>query len=132
MSFKRNPELERKIERYGETYGLPLFEQEPVYLAPAWIFDGTGIKTSVYENLKNKFPARRLEVLKAFIKLGKASDQEVARFLDLETNQITGRRDELQKAGIIVSYGETKIGKFNQPNTLYYVNYTKLREYLKL
>lgn len=132
MSFKRNIELERKIEKYGETYGLPLFEDEICYLPPAWIYDGKEIKASAYENLKSRFPARRLEVLKAFIKLGKATDQEVAGFLDLETNQITGRRDELQKAGVIVSYGETKIGKYNQPNTVYYVNYTKLREYLGL
>jgi hypothetical protein len=45
---------------------------------------------------------------------------------------VTGRRDELQKTGVIVSYGETKIGKYNQPNTVYYVNYKKLREYMGL
>jgi hypothetical protein len=132
VSFKRSPELSRKIEQYGQTYGLPLFEDKPEYLPPAWIYDGNGIKAAVYENMKNRLPARRLEVLKAFIKLGKATDQEVAHYLSIEINMVTGRRDELQKAGIIVSYGETKIGKYNQPNTVYYVNFKKLKEYLGL
>lgn len=131
MAFKHNPQMEEVLFK-NPTYGLPLFDSCRENAAkckslPAWIWDGTGIKAEVHVKMKSVFCDSRLQVLRAFMDLGKATDNEVAEYLSIRINCITGRRKELQKTGVIFSAGEKVIGPFGQPNTVWYVDYEKLK-----
>lgn len=131
--FKNNPELEDRINRFGQTTDLPLFalENKSVKNIPAWIWDGSGIKAEVYERIKNsrKTNTDALKVLSEIIKKGgKATDHEVKKATGLDLHIVSARRNDLKKLGWVTSYGKKKMGPHGSPNTVWEVNYTKLFE----
>jgi hypothetical protein len=132
MSFKRNPDKAERINRFGETIDLPLFSQnnKPVYNLPSWIWNGCDIKSEVYRSIKNHMSESRLKVLQGFISLGgKATDNEVYRKTGIAVHLVCARRNELIKLGIIQSFpGQKKTGPDGAPNTIWFVNFKKLRE----
>ena len=48
-----------------------------------------------YELIKPELNKRQAQVLNAIFQLGEASNHQIAEFLNLEINQVTGRTNEL-------------------------------------
>lgn len=61
-----------------------------------------------YAAIQNKLGARQEEVYNAIKLLGRASNEEVADYLGLPINRITGRCTELRNFGLIAVDGITK------------------------
>lgn len=138
MSWKANPTKEEMIERFGQTYGLPLFGQNNEnsypdnYTLPNWIWDGTGIKAEVYRQMQKKFAEDAFMYLRALMQLGgSATDHEVKDLLKWDLHIVSARRNNLKKLGVVESYtGKKKIGPHGVANTIWFVNYKNLRTLL--
>lgn len=59
-----------------------------------------------YDEIKNDLCERRRDVYSAIIKLGECCDLDVAQWLDWPINRVTGRRWELEDAGLVESIGK--------------------------
>jgi len=97
--WKRNRLKEKKINKHGVTYGLPLFGPEDNL--PDRIFDSSFVKGETYEKLKGKLSEARLKVFLCLLEMGYATDQEIAERLGWEINRVTPRRKELQELGFV-------------------------------
>ena len=137
MSYKRNIVKEERINRYGQTVDLPLFNQErevPKIQYPNWIWDGTSVKAEVYNKMKEKFAEDSLEYLNAVISLGgQATDHEVKEFFGDDDKWplhiVSARRNYFlyEPFYIITSYPkQDKIGPKGKSNTIWFVNYKNL------
>lgn len=137
--FVKNKAKERIIKKYGETAGLPLFNQiddvdennMPIIRIPDWVYSGTGNKSKIYHELKDTWHENRIKVLDALIELGgAATDNEVKERSKLEVNIVTGRRYDLVQLGLVFAYGKKKIGPHGAANTVWCVNFSKVGAYL--
>lgn len=63
-----------------------------------------------YSELQNtrQLQPREQEVLRALISLKGATDLQIANFLGWQINQVTGRRNSLEKKGVIHSFRKIK------------------------
>lgn len=66
---------------------------------------------------------RQGEVVRALRVLGKATDQQIADFLDYTVNRVTGRITELRDKGAVIE-DHSIIGQFGKP-----VRVCRLKEY---
>lgn len=156
MTWTANPTKEELIALHGQGYGTPLFDQIgeqtavfkssgekqnktlPATKMPDWIWTGKSVKAEVYNKMKDKFAEDSLEYLNAIIMLGgKATDHDIKEaFNDVERwplHIVSARRNYFcgEPFNIITSYpGKTVIGPKGRPNTIWYVNFTKLYQIL--
>lgn len=138
MAYKYNPEKEERIYRFGQTVDLPLFEQDNVPAdvlkntsrLPDWIWDGSRIKSEVYQAVSEYIPESRMKVLRTFIMLGgSATDNEVCASSGIPVHLVAARRNELLKSGIIRSFPDKfKITPGGNKNNIWFVNFSRLRE----
>ncbi len=146
MSWKRNISKEEYLERCGVTAGLPLFESAKDchtehsrsmtdnFRLPDWIWTGTGIKAEVYHKMKDKFAEDSLLYLRAIIQLGgKATDHEVKEFFNdpekWPLHIVSARRNYFtgDPRHLIKSFpNKTVMGPLGKPNTIWYVDFTRL------
>lgn len=147
MSWKRNISKEEYLERCGVTAGLPLFESAKTEILPLskgedrggvrlpdWIWTGTGIKAEVYHKMKDKFAEDSLLYLRAIIQLGgKATDHEVKEFFNdpekWPLHIVSARRNYFtgDPRHLIKSFpNKTVMGPLGKPNTIWYVDFTRL------
>lgn len=139
MSYlKPNPLKENLINKYGQTFGLPLFEDKAQYKAsptqrnlPNWIWDASGVKAEVYNKLKGHLAESRLKVIMAMLKLGgAATDEEIHEQSGLRLSSVNARRNELITLGVIYSFNYVKkLGSSGVPNTVWHLNLNKLHEF---
>lgn len=137
MSFTPNIPKEEMIAQHGITWGLPLFQEKPaahVSKIPDWLWNGYSVKAEVYHKMKDKFAEDSLEYLNAIISLGgRATDHEVKEFFNDNEKWtlaiVSARRNYFKDHPfyIITSYpGQKKPGPKKVPNTIWFVDYTKL------
>lgn len=72
----------------------------------------------IYRDILESLPERRKSVLEALIKLGKATDKQIAKFLKWPQHHISPRRGELQKSNLIKEAG-IFYNKQNRPESLW-------------
>jgi len=60
-----------------------------------------------WQEIQDTLPESRKRVYNAIKKLGVATDQQISGYLNRPINQITPRRGELEKGGLIVDHGIT-------------------------
>ncbi|MGK9477889.1 hypothetical protein [Melioribacter sp. OK-6-Me] len=130
MSFKQNMRKLERIQRFGVTVDLPLFNQKDVpekKKLPAWIWDGKGISRRAYDAFKSQFAQKEIEYLRAVLELGgEATDNEIVEILGWPPGYVSARRNALKELGVIVSYGKTKLGPSGVRNTVWSINFQKL------
>ena len=137
LTVKRNPKLEERIERFGQTVDLPLFDQPKRTTTagssknyPTWLCTGTSVKAGVWDKIKSseKLNEDAWTILNAMINLGgKLTDNEIEETTGLRINIITGRRNDLVEAGLVTGFPHiTKRGKSGKPNKIWHVNYKNL------
>jgi hypothetical protein len=133
MSYKLNPSKIERVNRFGQTVDLPLFDPTAPASAertrvplPSRIYDGSERKAKIFAAIKNKLGPARMKVFEAIFDLRIATDVEIAKRLDWTINRVTPRRKELQQLGLIVHVGE-KVGEFGHPNAVWAVNARALR-----
>ncbi len=146
MPYKQNILKQERIDRYGVTVDLPLFNQEktiPVQYQnlPDWIWNGNSIKAEIYNKMKEKFAQDSLEYLNAVIALGgNTTDHEVREYFNDESKWtaaiISARRNYFLNGPfyIITSFPDPKNpdkpisrpGPKGKPNTVWYIDYKKL------
>jgi hypothetical protein len=84
--YRVNSEKEQRINEFGITVDLPLFNQPqdvPRIQHPDWLWSGSSIKAEVYNTLKEKFAVDSFEYLNALLKLGgRATDHEVMSYFN--------------------------------------------------
>jgi len=134
MPYSPNIKKEEFVKKYGQTAGLPLFDQIRSRIGhwPDWLWDGSEVKSEAYEIMKAKFNVGKVIYLQTSIKLGgKATDNEIKANSVLEINIITARRKNLQHEGVVSSFdGAKKNGPFGISNTIWFLNYKALQEIL--
>ncbi len=134
MTYKPNPLIVRRVEKFGETVDLPLFDGIDARFQniPKWIWDGSRIKAEAYNQMKEKLSESILKVLIAFINQGgKASDNDICKATNIPVHIVSARRNDLQEIGLIYSHGEKKkLGPYSKPNTLWSVNFKSLHDFL--
>ncbi|MEW6507210.1 MAG: hypothetical protein AB1432_05635 [Bacteroidota bacterium] len=124
-------------QKYGTEWDAPLFvsanpsrrelECATTTQAPLIIDDATEEKADIFNSLPSSIvEEQRNKVLEAFKHLGPATDNEVARTLNIVPSTVAARRNELRDLGLIVPLldGEGKKAKrkdsiTNQSNTLW-------------
>jgi DNA-binding MarR family transcriptional regulator len=76
-----------------------------------------------YNTLKTqgKLSPKRERVYKAVHFMGKCTNKQIAKFLNVPINEVTGRVAELVKAGMIKEAGTVKCLISNKPNALWTV-----------
>ncbi|MCU7494742.1 MAG: hypothetical protein HF314_12125 [Ignavibacteria bacterium] len=135
MSWKENQEKQERIERFGQTVDLPLFDQKSDHkhsVMPSWIFNGTDLKGEVYRAMEEKLQPNQNKVIEALLSLQTGSDHDIKDYLGWEINQVTGRRKALQMLGIIEFAFKRKLGPYGSPNCVWKLNYQRLKEVLDL
>ena len=137
MPFRENAIKRDRIDRFGITVDLPLFNQPqevPAIQHPSWLWAGTGIKADIYNKLKDKFADDSFQYLQALINLGgQATDNQVKEYFnDSETwplHIVSARRNYFTKAPfyLVTSYpGKVVMGPKGRPNTIWFINYKNL------
>lgn len=137
MTFIHNAEKEERINRFGPTVDLPLFNQEnelPPVQHPGWLWSGNGIKAEIYNRMKDTFADNAFEYLQALINLGgRATDHEVKEYLNnperWPLHIVSARRNDLMKAPffVVTSYpNQKRMGPNRMPNTIWFINYKNL------
>ena len=130
--YQRNPEYIDRIERFGQTAGLPLFEQQPQRKPiPQWLWNGNGLSAEAHKRIKNSVTQNQnlLKVLEAILTLGgSATDREIQELTGLEINIITARRNDLKKLGWVTSYPDKKKKdpETGANNTLWFADFNKI------
>lgn len=83
----------------------------------------TDTSLQAYEELKKsgKLQPRENKVLLAIIQLNGATDKQIAAHLGWEINQVTGRRNSLEKKGMVFS--KRKVKQLNR--MVYFWEYSK-------
>jgi len=76
-----------------------------------------------YKEILKKLPESKARVIKALEKLGKASNREIAEFLNLPVNSITGRCKELRAEGVLIESGSKWDKITNRTVTLFQIKY---------
>jgi hypothetical protein len=149
MSWKANADKIDRINRFGQTVDLPLFENPPAPLEspeppllkgdnsarmPDWIWDGSSVKAEVYDELKEKFAEDSVIYLKKLIEVGgRASDNEIMNAFNNKDKWplaiVSARRNYWKKIGIIQGFRDKwKLGPHGRKNTIWYVNFKKIKE----
>lgn len=137
MPYKQNILKQERIDRYGITVDLPLFNQEksvPVKYQnlPDWVFDGSDFSKKAYTKFEKHFGDQQIKYLNAVLQLGgRATDNEVGAFFNdpikWPPGKISARRNALIALGIINSNPDAHIkGPYGTPNAVWSVNYKKL------
>ncbi len=135
--YRVNADKIERIQRFGITADLPLFNQPqdvPTIQHPNWLWSGTGLKADIYNKLKEKFAEDSFLYLNALIILGgKATDHQVKEyFSDPEKwplHIVSARRNYFTKAPwyLVKSYpGQEIIGPSGRPNTVWSIDYKNL------
>jgi len=107
--------------KYGSEWDAPLFrtksqslrpEPETPRSGPDIIDDATEDKAEVYNNM-NKLTAKeqRERVLSVIKKFGAATDNQVARELNIHPSTVSARRNELRDLGLVVPVLDNQGGK---------------------
>jgi len=148
MSWKANASKIDRINRFGQTVDLPLFNKEtspPTPLLskereirmPDWIWDGSSVKAEVYNELKEKFAEDSVIYLKKLIEVGgRATDNEIMNVFNNKDKWplaiVSARRNYWKKIGIIQGFQDKwKLGPHGRKNTIWYVNLKKLKEVMQ-
>jgi hypothetical protein len=153
MGFKPNPAKEDLIIKYGETYGLPLFDQDREIVVmksrnsgsrysnlPDWIWTGNSVKAEVFREMKDKFADDSLLYLRAIIELGgSATDHEVKEYFNdsdkWPLHIVSARRNYFMDKQFIKAFNEPiiksypykyKTGPKGKPNTIWFVDFKQL------
>lgn len=138
--WKANEAKKQMVMELGVTAGLPLFNDVPLKAStkrlPDWIWDGTGIKARVFDELKKKFQQDSFEYLAAVIELGgSATDHEVKDYFNdpdkWGLHIVSARRNYWCGAPryVVQSYpGREKPGPKGKLNTIWYINFLQLKE----
>lgn len=157
--FKPNTDKKDLIDKYGQTFGLPLFnerlesigkrnesistkrnsgntyiaKQKEIQIMREWIWDASGIKAEVYKNLKKGLSESRIKLIIGYLKLGgEATDNELEAVCGLKLSAICGRRNELMKLGIVEGFaGRKKPSPYENgnPNQIWELNLDKLKQF---
>lgn len=137
MPFEKNASKVDRINRFGITVDLPLFNQpkEERKDLPGWIWSGTAMKADIYKSLKEKFNDDCMHYLEAIITLGgKATDHDVREYFGEPDKWtlaiISARRNDLKKIGVIACYGKKKTGPRGMPNYIWEVDFKQLYKIL--
>ena len=132
---KVHPEKVDRINRFGQTADLPLFEQPNLKenkKYPNWICNGTSVKAEVWSQIKNteKIAKDCWTVLKAIINAGgSATDHEIKQITGLELHIVSARRNTLIQIGYVKSSpGKKKMGPHGKLNTLWEIDFEVLRK----
>lgn len=139
--YKMNIDKLLRIERFGVTVDLPLFNQPedvPKVQHPDWLWSGNSIKAETYNTLKEKFAADSFEYLNALLNLGgKATDHEVMDFFNNKDKWplhiVSARRNYFVESPfyIVTSFPDQKVrvvlpkGKIVY-RTIWFVNYKNI------
>jgi hypothetical protein len=137
MPYKQNILKQERIDRYGVTVDLPLFNQEksiPVKYQnlPDWVFDGSDFSKEAYNKFEKHFSDQQIDYLNAVLRLGgKATDNDVRELFNdpvaWPSSKVSARRNALIKLGIIYSDPTAHIdGPFGVPNAVWSVNFKKI------
>lgn len=95
----------------------PLFDKpEPVQVVT------TDPKRESYARIAPKLSERRQAVYDAINSLGRATAKQIAHYLDVPINEVTGRILELRKAEWITKDGTMTDPDSGNPNTIYRIN----------
>lgn len=135
--FEKNAFKEERINRFGITADLPLFNQEkelPAIQHPDWLWSGNGIKAEIYTKFQQRFAEEAFEYLNALITLGgKATDNEIKDYFNdnekWPLHIVSARRNYFTKAPfyIVTSYPNSSVmGPKGRPNTIWFINYKNL------
>ena len=123
MTWKQNMADKERIQRMGQTVDLPLFDESVAESGmPSEIYDASMNKARVFSAIQARLPASRFRVFTALFELGRATDQQIGKYLHWEINRVTPRRQDLQKLGLIQEAGEEP-GQYKFPNTVWTVNH---------
>ena len=133
-TVKINPRLEERIERFGQTVDLPLFEQAHTAGSrkdyPKWLCTGTSVKAEAWKKIKDseKLNSDAWEILEVMILHGgHLTDNEIEEYTGMRINIITGRRNDLIEAGLVTGFPETtKKGRSGRPNKIWHVDFKNL------
>ncbi len=137
LSYKPNILKQERIERFGVTVDLPLFNQEkslPVKYQnlPDWVFDGSEFSQIAYNKFEKHLGDQQIKYLNAVIQLGgKATDNDVREYFNdpilWPSGKVSARRNALKDLGIINSNPDSHVdGPFGSPNAVWSVNFKKL------
>ncbi|HEX3075141.1 MAG TPA: hypothetical protein VHP30_16115 [Ignavibacteriales bacterium] len=113
------------------TSGRMDIKQKPAE-APDWIWDGSRIKRDALIRLHNHLAETQVKYLNALILLGGAgADYEVSQKAGMPVHLISARRNELKHKGIIIK-GEKILGPHGAANTVWHINYNRLKQYAEI
>lgn len=137
LSYKPNILKQERIERFGITVDLPLFNQEksiPVKYQnlPDWVFDGSDFSKEAYSKFEKHFSDQQIKYLNVVLQLGgKATDNAVREFINdpvlWPSGKVSARRNALIKLGLVNSNPDAHVvGPFRTPNAVWSVNFKKL------
>ncbi len=134
---KYNKTAMAMYQKYGPEWDSPLFhsanttvESGPPQAPPLFVDDATEEKAEIFNQLTMmaSLEEQRKHVYEAFKKLKSATDNEVARALNIVPSTVSARRNELRDQGLIVPMldeFERKLKRkdplTNQSNTLWKV-----------
>lgn len=135
-TVKLNEKKRDLIERFGQTAGLPLFDEPAMAIKknignyPTWLCTGTSVKAEVWDKIKDseKLNENAWIVLNAMINHGgHLTDNEIEEVTGLRINIITARRNNLIEVGLVTGFPDiTKIAKSGKPNKIWHVNFKNL------
>lgn len=121
--YRRNSELEKQIERFGITFGLPLFKEQPTTVmehryegAPAAVALATDTRKLSHISLcldDKKLCEKQMRVFEVILHHGPVTNEEIADILKEKINRVVGRTFELRHIGtegipLVVPAGKRK------------------------
>jgi len=136
--YKYNKTAMAMFQKYGPGWDSPLFrsgatvESGPPQAPPLFIDDATEEKAGIFNQLTitASLEEQRKHVYETFRKLKWATDNEVARELNIVPSTVSARRNELRDQGLMVPVldqynkkGKKKDPITGQSNTLWKVNH---------
>jgi hypothetical protein len=117
--YRRNTYVVDQVSRFGQTVGMPLFEQttpqpdaagkERLANAPKVMELATDTQKLSHTMLKAdqmRLAEMQWFVLNAIDKIGPATNEELRQYLNVGINRIVGRTFELRQLGLVISAGK--------------------------
>jgi len=101
---------------------------------PGWAWDGFRMREDLKEALTGKLAETQMRYLTAVFTLGGAgTDYEVSLQSGMPVHLISARRNELKNRGLILSANwEKKQGPYGSLNTIWHIDFNRLKQYAEL